>query len=421
MASTLSHNQSVKLTKSRIDQITAPPNGQAFYRDSHLKGFALRITAGGAKSFVVEKLQDLQQSLLEENEIMLHYQLSSNDLAVLKISRNNIEFVSKKVDTTFFNQIDRFMALCQRPQSSTEEYASISNYLMEQLDIDAEILNAFTKILIIPDNKISLIPFEALSRNNSKTGSFKDLDYLVKSHVISYANSATLLAIQKRESINQDISVAGFAPSFTTGQSTSNEVDSLRSGLSNLAWTKQEIRNIASYFEMKEFLDMEASEETFKNVANQYSILHVATHGLVDNEAPLFSKLVFAPTLSDSLNDGYVYTNELYNLSILAEMVVLSACNTGSGSIASGDGVFEDPARIRQARRLHGEAELRIGKQRDQLFGLRHQLEQRRATPRQRLTDGGDLNIEGQVGEQLFGSALVPAGKIEDASGLGKL
>ena len=58
MASTLSHNQSVKLTKSRIDRLPAPPNGQAFYRDSQLKGFALRITAGGAKSFVVEKRID---------------------------------------------------------------------------------------------------------------------------------------------------------------------------------------------------------------------------------------------------------------------------------------------------------------------------------------------------------------------------
>ena len=55
MASTSSPNQTVKLTKTVVDRIKAPATGQAFYRDSELKGFALRITANGVKSFVVEK------------------------------------------------------------------------------------------------------------------------------------------------------------------------------------------------------------------------------------------------------------------------------------------------------------------------------------------------------------------------------
>ena len=55
MASTQLPNQTVKLTKSVVDRLTAPATGQAFYRDSELKGFALRVTAGGAKSFVMEK------------------------------------------------------------------------------------------------------------------------------------------------------------------------------------------------------------------------------------------------------------------------------------------------------------------------------------------------------------------------------
>lgn len=55
MASTRAPNQSVRLTKTVIDRVALPAIGQAFLRDSHLKGFALRVTAGGAKSFVVEK------------------------------------------------------------------------------------------------------------------------------------------------------------------------------------------------------------------------------------------------------------------------------------------------------------------------------------------------------------------------------
>lgn len=58
MASTRAPNQSVRLTRSVIERAPLPTAGQAFLRDAVLKGFALRITAGGAKSFVVEKRID---------------------------------------------------------------------------------------------------------------------------------------------------------------------------------------------------------------------------------------------------------------------------------------------------------------------------------------------------------------------------
>ncbi|MGH8630031.1 MAG: Arm DNA-binding domain-containing protein, partial [Burkholderiales bacterium] len=58
MASTQASNHSVKLTKSAIDRLAPPATGQAFYRDSELKGFALRMTASGARAFVLEKRID---------------------------------------------------------------------------------------------------------------------------------------------------------------------------------------------------------------------------------------------------------------------------------------------------------------------------------------------------------------------------
>ncbi len=58
MASTSTHNQSVKITKTVIDHVAVPTRGQAFVRDAELKGFALRVTANGVKSFVVEKRID---------------------------------------------------------------------------------------------------------------------------------------------------------------------------------------------------------------------------------------------------------------------------------------------------------------------------------------------------------------------------
>ena len=63
-------------------------------------------------------------------------------------------------------------------------------------------------------------------------------------------------------------------------------------------------------------------------------------HALVDDTHPLSSKLIFAPDQKDSLNDGFLNAYELYNMSINADMVVLSACNTGYGKITRGEGVM---------------------------------------------------------------------------------
>ncbi|MBK8162003.1 MAG: DUF4102 domain-containing protein [Gammaproteobacteria bacterium] len=52
---TNSVNQSVKLTKSVVDKLAPPTTGQVFYRDTELKGFGLRITENGTKSFILEK------------------------------------------------------------------------------------------------------------------------------------------------------------------------------------------------------------------------------------------------------------------------------------------------------------------------------------------------------------------------------
>ena len=61
----------------------------------------------------------------------------------------------------------------------------------------------------------------------------------------------------------------------------------------------------------------------------------MATHGLINDENPLLSELLFS---SDSLNDGFLNVAEIYGLSLNAELVVLSACDTGVGTSSKGEG-----------------------------------------------------------------------------------
>ncbi|MBQ0740050.1 CHAT domain-containing protein, partial [Aquimarina celericrescens] len=79
--------------------------------------------------------------------------------------------------------------------------------------------------------------------------------------------------------------------------------------------------------------------KNFKKKANAYSILHLALHGEVDNERPENSKLYFTKS-TDTMEDNMLYSHELFALDIPAELTVLSACNTGAGKIARGEGIM---------------------------------------------------------------------------------
>lgn len=84
----------------------------------------------------------------------------------------------------------------------------------------------------------------------------------------------------------------------------------------------------------------QAQEQTFKREAGQYRYLHLATHGFTNDAAPLMSSLVLAEPSQGSGEDGFLTARELSELDLTAEMVVLSACNTGRGERKEGEGII---------------------------------------------------------------------------------
>ncbi|MEE4256061.1 MAG: CHAT domain-containing protein, partial [Bacteroidales bacterium] len=108
-----------------------------------------------------------------------------------------------------------------------------------------------------------------------------------------------------------------------------------------LRFISTEVGNISEIIECDTYKGYEATEKAFKEKAPSYNILHLAMHTLINDENPLYSRLVF--TLNNDTieeNDGLLNAYEIFNMELNARMAVLSACNTGSGKLRKGEGIM---------------------------------------------------------------------------------
>ena len=119
---------------------------------------------------------------------------------------------------------------------------------------------------------------------------------------------------------------------------------STRKGLefNRLPFSNEEVKKIAIYFPeklQKTFMRETAREENFKACdLSNYKIIHLAMHGFFDEKNPSRSSLVFGID-NKMKDDGLLQVREIYNLKLNADLVVLSACNTGRGKLEKGEGV----------------------------------------------------------------------------------
>ncbi len=116
----------------------------------------------------------------------------------------------------------------------------------------------------------------------------------------------------------------------------------------SLKHTEQEARTIARLFHGVTFLRQAATADQFKKAAPEYNILHLALHAFTDDEDPTYSGLIFSENTTGT-GSNILHAYELSNMSLNADLVVLSACNTGGGKLAKGEGVMSLARAFRHA------------------------------------------------------------------------
>jgi CHAT domain-containing protein len=318
-------------------------------------------------------VKTIQASLDEKTALVSYYQTEKSVFQIV-LTNKSVNFSSKDKFENFDQKMDdlRYAIIHGDAKNNIEKYKILANEfysLLFQQYIDKQIKN----LVIIPAGNLASIPFEALlTAKPAEKQKFKDLPYLIEKYNISYAYSANLYYITSKKQKQDQIEITklndwlAFAPVFsdetTSGMSIrslsllrqiNESIDTLKtrgvllSGnyVSPLPGTEKEVKNIFDAFNNQNKnavvkIHQAANEEFVKsNELKNYRYIHFATHGFVDSEKPELSGILLAQDTVGG-NDGILFSGEIYNLELKADLVVLSACETGLGKIQSGEGII---------------------------------------------------------------------------------
>ncbi|MFQ5752936.1 MAG: CHAT domain-containing protein, partial [bacterium] len=216
-----------------------------------------------------------------------------------------------------------------------------------------------TELIIVPDDLLFYLPFEMLVVDTAKVETMYDFEnarFLLENFDISYVSSASLLNPNLQRAGNPGKGLLAIGnPDFGSkaGESPPDKLLTLKGSypddtvrgetlLFPLPKSETEVKAIGKELSRSQnciFTGDRATEENFKREAEDYSILHLATHFLTDDNQPLYSKIALAQNKS-AIEDGYLQTYEVFNMRLNADLVVLSACNTGLGKLRRGEGMI---------------------------------------------------------------------------------
>ncbi|WP_143780501.1 CHAT domain-containing tetratricopeptide repeat protein [Leptolyngbya sp. 'hensonii'] len=179
------------------------------------------------------------------------------------------------------------------------------------------------RVIFIPQDSLFLVPFPALQDASGR--------YLIEKHTILTAPAIQVLQATRKPSSSGNVLVVG-NPTMPTVRF---QIGTPPQQLASLPGAEREAQAIGALFNTQPLLGKQATETTVTTRMPQARIIHLATHGLLDRFIGFQSALAFAPSGQE---DGLLTARELLNLKLTADLVVLSACDTGRGRI-SGDGV----------------------------------------------------------------------------------
>lgn len=194
-----------------------------------------------------------------------------------------------------------------------------------------------TSLCIVPDGILWDLPFQALEP--------RDGHYLLEDYAISYSPSLSVLKQMsaRKNSERLGASLLAFGNPTMPNEIAGNIRTTYRGeDLGPLPEAEMEVAALKNIWQgpaTRVLVGANARKNVFRQEASKYSIIHLATHGILDDNSPMYSRLVMARAENDPTDDGLLEAREIMQLDLHADLVVLSACQTARGRIGAGEGM----------------------------------------------------------------------------------
>ena len=292
-------------------------------------------------------IKTLQNEHLTKKNALIEYKLTDSLLYIFTTTRKKFKVEKISIDSIFYNSLNLIRSslanvdLGHHTHEDFNNYVNAANHLYSKLIKPQEKYIKGKNLIIIPDDQLNYISFDALLTKKPEKNKFdyRSLPYLIRKYPISYSSlSASFLF--DHYNLHQKPTgdkVIAFAPSYeSVYQSKDNRY---KKTLIPIPAVKDEVRSISKEINADVYEGTRATKSNFIEHSHGYNVLHLAMHTLIFDENPMYSQLAFAPDI-DSMEKSFLNVYEIFNLKLNASMAVLSACNTGYGALKEGEGII---------------------------------------------------------------------------------
>lgn len=262
-------------------------------------------------------MSDLMGKLSRDNAVLVEYFYGKRNIYQFVIDGKKSAFYQIELNKKNSNELKTFIHLFDNAAAINNDVKNYTDKAFQTYNLlNLMSVDANKNLLIIPDGLLNFIPFEALLTEKSTTNNYEKMPFLVRKQLVCY-NSSAEFYLSGNSALNGKKTL-GFFPIF-------------RGSNKELRYSLDEAKALEKEMNMKLLKNDKATKAAFVKMIKNYNMLHLSTHA---NGGSFTQPAVI------EFYDDVLPLNELYSLDLNADLVVLSACETGVGKLQRGEGAM---------------------------------------------------------------------------------